>query len=123
MRAAYESVFSLWGAIMGGGNLIMHAAGWMEGGLVGAYEKFALDCDLLQMLETFLGPLDTERGRRWVSTPFARLALADTSSARPTRSRAMRPPSTRRWCPTGGISSNGMPPAGRSPIQRANAVW
>jgi trimethylamine--corrinoid protein Co-methyltransferase len=42
-QAAYESVFSLWGAIMGGGNLIMHAAGWMEGGLVGAYEKFALE--------------------------------------------------------------------------------
>jgi trimethylamine---corrinoid protein Co-methyltransferase len=58
-QAAYESVFSLWGAIMGGGNLIMHAAGWMEGGLVGAYEKFALDCDLLQMLESFLEPLDT----------------------------------------------------------------
>ena len=31
-----KSVFSLWGAIMGGGNLVMHAAGWMEGGLVGA---------------------------------------------------------------------------------------
>ena len=31
-QAAYETVFSLWGAIMGGGNLIVHAAGWMEGG-------------------------------------------------------------------------------------------
>jgi len=37
----------------------MHAAGWMEGGLVGGFEKFALDCDLLQMLENFLEPLDT----------------------------------------------------------------
>jgi trimethylamine---corrinoid protein Co-methyltransferase len=58
-QAAYESVFSLWGAIMGGGNLVMHAAGWMEGGLVGGFEKFALDCDLLQMLENLLEPLDT----------------------------------------------------------------
>ncbi len=57
-QAAYESVFSLWGAIMGGGNLIIHAAGWMEGGLVGSFEKFALDIDLLQMLENFLEPLD-----------------------------------------------------------------
>ena len=32
-QAAYESVFSLWGAIMGGVNLLMHGAGWMEGGL------------------------------------------------------------------------------------------
>jgi trimethylamine--corrinoid protein Co-methyltransferase len=57
-QAAYETVFSLWGAIMGGGNLIQHAAGWMEGGLVGSLEKFALDVDLLQMVTTFLKPLD-----------------------------------------------------------------
>ncbi|MBI2719616.1 MAG: trimethylamine methyltransferase family protein [Rhizobiales bacterium] len=56
-QAAYETVFSLWGAIMGGGNVIQHAAGWMEGGLVASYEKFALDADLLQMLEVFLAPL------------------------------------------------------------------
>jgi len=57
-QAAYESVFSLWGAIMGGGNLIQHAAGWLEGGLVASYEKFALDADLLQMVMEFLKPLD-----------------------------------------------------------------
>lgn len=56
-QAAYETVFSLWGAIMGGGNLIQHAAGWMEGGLVASYEKFALDVDLLQMVQEFLKPL------------------------------------------------------------------
>ncbi len=32
-QAAYESVFSLWAVIQGGGNFIMHSAGWMEGGL------------------------------------------------------------------------------------------
>ncbi|MSP82833.1 MAG: hypothetical protein EXQ94_07855 [Alphaproteobacteria bacterium] len=58
-QAAYESVFSLWGAIMGGGNLIVHAAGWMEGGLVASFEKYALDIDLLQMVATFLKPFDT----------------------------------------------------------------
>ena len=57
-QAAYETVFSLWGAIMGGGNVIQHAAGWMEGGLVASYEKFALDADLLQMVMEFLKPLD-----------------------------------------------------------------
>jgi trimethylamine--corrinoid protein Co-methyltransferase len=57
-QAAYESVFSLWGAMMGGGNQIIHAAGWMEGGLVASYEKFALDVDLLQMVIEFLKPLD-----------------------------------------------------------------
>lgn len=57
-QAAYESVFSLWGAVMGGGNYIIHSAGWMEGGLVASYEKFALDIDLLQTLEEFLKPLE-----------------------------------------------------------------
>jgi trimethylamine--corrinoid protein Co-methyltransferase len=56
-QAAYETVFSLWGAIMGGGNFIQHAAGWMEGGLVASYEKFALDVDLLQMVQEFLKPV------------------------------------------------------------------
>ena len=56
-QAAYETVFSLWGAIMGGGNLIVHAAGWMEGGLVASYEKFVLDADLLQMVARFLQPV------------------------------------------------------------------
>ena len=42
---------------MGGGNLIVHAAGWMEGGLAASYEKFVLDADLLQMVEEFLKPL------------------------------------------------------------------
>lgn len=57
-QAAYESVFSLWGLTMGGGNLIMHGAGWLEGGLVASFEKFVLDCDLIQMVSEFLQPLE-----------------------------------------------------------------
>jgi trimethylamine--corrinoid protein Co-methyltransferase len=57
-QASYESVFSLWGVTMGGGNLVMHGAGWMEGGLVASFEKFVLDCDLIQMVKSFLQPLD-----------------------------------------------------------------
>ena len=56
-QAAYESVFSLWGAIMGGGNLIMHAAGWMEGGLHAGFEKMVIDADLIGMISEFLRPL------------------------------------------------------------------
>jgi trimethylamine--corrinoid protein Co-methyltransferase len=59
-QAAYETVFSLWAAIMGGGNIIQHAAGWLEGGLVASYEKFALDVDLLQMLQEFLKPVTVD---------------------------------------------------------------
>ena len=56
-QAAYESVFSLWGAIMGGVNLLMHGAGWMEGGLHAGYEKMILDAELLGMVEAFLDPV------------------------------------------------------------------
>lgn len=57
-QAAYESVFSLWGLTMGGGNFIMHGAGWLEGGLVASFEKFVLDCDLIQMVKAFLQPIE-----------------------------------------------------------------
>jgi trimethylamine--corrinoid protein Co-methyltransferase len=57
-QAAYESVFSLWAVIQAGGNFIMHAAGWMEGGLTCSFEKFIVDVDLLQMVAEFLTPLD-----------------------------------------------------------------
>jgi len=57
-QSAYESVFSLWSLTQAGGNFIMHAAGWMEGGLTCSFEKFILDCDLLQMVAEFLTPLD-----------------------------------------------------------------
>ena len=57
-QAAYESAFSLWGVVNGGANLVMHAAGWMEGGLCCSYEKIMLDIDMLQMVGEFLRPLD-----------------------------------------------------------------
>ncbi len=56
-QAAYESVFSLWGAIMGGANIVWHGAGWMEGGLQASFEKMVLDADLISMVGTFLEPV------------------------------------------------------------------
>ncbi|WP_298961102.1 trimethylamine methyltransferase family protein [uncultured Roseibium sp.] len=57
-QAALETTLSEWGAINGGGNLIKHAAGWLEGGLSAGYEKFITDIDLLQKLQEYLTPLD-----------------------------------------------------------------
>lgn len=56
-QSAYESVFSLWGAVMGGVNFLMHGAGWMEGGLQANYEKMVIDAELLQMVSAFLDPV------------------------------------------------------------------
>jgi trimethylamine---corrinoid protein Co-methyltransferase len=57
-QAAYESAMSLWALTQGGGNFIMHSAGWTEGGLTASFEKFILDVDMLQMVAEFLTPLD-----------------------------------------------------------------
>lgn len=49
-QAAYETQMSLWGAVTGGGNLIYHSAGWLEGGLVSSFEKVIIDAEMLQMM-------------------------------------------------------------------------
>ncbi len=56
-QGAYETEMSLWGAILGHGNLIYHAAGWQEGGLTASFEKLVLDVEMLQMMIEFLRPI------------------------------------------------------------------
>lgn len=60
-QAAYESALSLWALTQGGGNFVLHAAGWSEGGLTASFEKFILDVDMLQMVAEFLSPLDVSQ--------------------------------------------------------------
>jgi trimethylamine---corrinoid protein Co-methyltransferase len=50
-QAAAESTMSLWATQLAGVDLVVHAAGWLEGGLVASYEKFVLDLELLRMFE------------------------------------------------------------------------
>jgi|TARA_B100000959_G_scaffold204711_1_gene214511 trimethylamine--corrinoid protein Co-methyltransferase len=59
-QATYESVFSLWGAVMGGVNLLLHGAGWLEGGLLTSYEKFVIDADNLNMVAAMLKPITVD---------------------------------------------------------------
>ena len=59
-QASYESMFSLWALTMGGGNFVMHAAGWMEGGLTCNLEKIVLDAELIQMVRTMMEPIPTD---------------------------------------------------------------
>ncbi|HEY7690168.1 MAG TPA: trimethylamine methyltransferase family protein [Dongiaceae bacterium] len=56
-QAAYESEMSIWGAVMGHANLVLHGAGWMEGGLVASFEKLVLDAEMLQTMSEFLQPI------------------------------------------------------------------
>jgi trimethylamine---corrinoid protein Co-methyltransferase len=53
-QAAYETMWTLWPAILAGTNYIMHAVGWLEGGLTVSYEKILLDMENLAMFAHFL---------------------------------------------------------------------
>lgn len=55
--SGYESANAVSAAMASGANLLMHAAGWMEGGLCTSYEKFVLDCEIVQTLEQMLQPV------------------------------------------------------------------
>lgn len=60
-QAAYEAEMSTWGAVMGGAHLVMHGAGWMEGGLVASFEKLVIDVEILQMMAEFLVPIEVNQ--------------------------------------------------------------
>ena len=121
-QAAYESANTLQPTILGGVNFVLHAAGWLEGGLAIGYEKFILDCDQLGMMHTFARGLDTtdnglamdalrtnppgthflgtEHTLRNFETAFYRSDTADNSSFE-------------QWSEEGGLDA----------AQRANALW
>jgi len=61
-QAAYESEMALWGALMGGGNILLHGAGWLEGGLTASFEKFILDAEMLQMMAAFFDRFPVDEG-------------------------------------------------------------
>jgi trimethylamine--corrinoid protein Co-methyltransferase len=57
-QSTYESAMSLWGAITGHANIIVHAAGWLEGGLTASFEKLIVDAEMLQMMAEYLQPIE-----------------------------------------------------------------
>ena len=57
-QAAYESEMSIWAAVMGHANLVMHGTGWLEGGLTASFEKMIIDAEMLQMMAAFLEPIE-----------------------------------------------------------------
>jgi trimethylamine--corrinoid protein Co-methyltransferase len=63
-QAAYESANTLQPALLAGVNFMLHAAGWLEGGLAMGYEKFVMDADQLSMQAVLVGGIDmSENGQ------------------------------------------------------------
>ncbi|GIX13611.1 MAG: trimethylamine methyltransferase [Paracoccaceae bacterium] len=57
-QAAYESANTLQAALLGGVNFMLHACGWLEGGLVASYEKYVIDADQLGVLHSLARGID-----------------------------------------------------------------
>nr|MBA3323748.1 trimethylamine methyltransferase family protein [Paracoccaceae bacterium] len=120
-QATYEFLNSAWGAILGGVNMMLHAAGWLESGLSASLEKFVLDVEMLQMFAEMFqtAELDTkdlfetiaevEPGGHFFGSPTT-MARYETAFYRPLVS---------DWRNFGQWSDDGA----RNATERANGVW
>ncbi|MBM2577896.1 trimethylamine methyltransferase family protein [Jannaschia sp. Os4] len=62
-QAMWETGHSLWAAVQSGTNVVYHAAGWLEGGLIASPEKFVMDCEVIQQIQRYFEPAT------WATTP------------------------------------------------------
>jgi trimethylamine---corrinoid protein Co-methyltransferase len=121
-QAAYESAHTLLPTLLAGVNLVTHAAGWLEGGLVASYEKFVLDADQLAMMQVLSQGMDlSARGQaldaiREVGPGNHFLGCAHTQANFETafyQSTVADYSSYEQWSTEGSLSAE----------QRANRVW
>ena len=61
-QAMWETAHSLWSAVQSGTNMVYHAAGWLEGGLIASPEKLIMDCEVLQQIQRYCDPALTATG-------------------------------------------------------------
>lgn len=57
-QAANETLFGNWGCLLAGATVIIHSAGWLEGGLTVSYEKLITDVEMLQMVAELCNEAD-----------------------------------------------------------------
>ncbi len=74
-QVAAESADSMMSTVLGGANFVLHAAGWLEGGLCTGYEKLVIDADRLGAYQVMLGGLPLD------DNAFARDAYAEVEPA------------------------------------------
>jgi len=55
-QGANENQAALWSCLLAGANVVFHAAGWLEGGLVFSMEKFITDIEVLQTIAEAMTP-------------------------------------------------------------------
>lgn len=60
VQAAQETQFGTWGCLLAGASVILHGAGWLEGGLTVSYEKMITDLEVLQQVGEVCAPTEVE---------------------------------------------------------------
>ena len=55
-QGAHENIMGLWGAVLAGANMVIHGAGWLEGGLTFGFEKLICDIEALQTMAEMFNP-------------------------------------------------------------------
>ena len=65
-QAAYESAYTMLPTVQAGTNFVLHAAGWLEGGLIAGYEKLILDVETLGMMARYVNGISlTDEDFAW----------------------------------------------------------
>lgn len=65
-QAGYESASTMWPTVLAGTNFVLHAAGWLEGGLAAGYEKFVLDLEMCAIMARLVKGISlTEEDFAW----------------------------------------------------------
>jgi len=121
-QAAAESMATFIPALMGGVNLMLHAAGWLEGGLAMGYEKFVIDADQCGLADKLVQGVDLSEngqamdairevgpGQHFLGTAHT-LANFETAFA---RSDVANNDSFEQWEEEGSLDA----------AQRANGIW
>ena len=121
-QAGYESASTIWPTVQGCTNFILHAAGWLEGGLSSGYEKLILDIETLGALTRFTKGIGmTEEDFAWDAYEEAGPGnhfLGTAHTMRHYRDAFFQPrvfdtDSYEKWKDEGSLTAG----------QRANTVW
>ena len=81
-QAGWESAMSLMAAVLGHANIVLHGAGWLEGGLVASFEKTVLDARAIEAVAAMLQPLapDDAAPGPWDAAAAAGAGRADAKA-------------------------------------------
>jgi trimethylamine--corrinoid protein Co-methyltransferase len=121
-QSVYEFLMSAWGSVLGGVNMMIHAAGWLEGGLTASMEKYILDIEMLQIFAEIFQPLpaaEADVGFEAIKEvePGGHFFAAQHTMER--YQTAFYTPLVSDWRNYGSWSEDG----GRTATQRANGIW